>query len=112
MLTLIILLTYFVVGLTVARITFVRILGDSPRHKPHTYSKLWTDAFIGAFWGALAALVAWPLFAPIAFILRATPNEKLKTQEKQLKVKQAQLREQQYELNKTLRTMSLPELEF
>lgn len=69
---------YFVVALVVSRKLFVRILGDSPRHRPRSeYSSytFWTHEHTMAVWISVASLVAWPVVLLFCALFGRTPHE-------------------------------------
>lgn len=95
-----ILVTYLSVGTITARVTFVRMLGDSPRIVKQYSVAQWSTKMMMAFWCAFGSFFFWPAMLFIFAIFRQTPREKYKELSKELEKEREKVRQlaQEYDL--------------
>lgn len=91
---------WLLIGATIGRIVFVRILGDNPRRAAVTrrdrydrrYDGIgWTEVFTRAVSASIACVVAWPVALPLALMLAHTGTEKLQAKRARLEDEVARL---------------------
>lgn len=95
-----ILVTYLSIGTITARVTFVRMLGDSPRIVKQYSVAQWSTKMMMAFWCAFGSFFFWPAMLFIFAIFQQTPHEKYKELAKRVAEQRKELEQlaQEYDL--------------